>query len=290
MSYLVVSGIRASGKSTLARQLGSALAVPVLDKDDILDGLFDSLGIGDPERRSTLSRSADDIVRQRASTLGAGILVSWWQHPHSVSPSGTPTSWLPTLSRDMLEIYCRARTRSALRVFFIVPFANHLGKPDECTARPRSKRAMAGCSRVDSELVRALSRDLPSPSRDAVAPPEPSIVVSRCEHAATPGGVASHRPGVFSTCTAALRLSRSLEPVAPRRAGDSVPTGTFPTGTAATVFGIVLCVSGTITQLIRRPPMDVDLTLRTGNGGFVVLGAALALVGLVLARPRGRPV
>jgi hypothetical protein len=46
----------------------------------------------------------------------------------------------------------------------------------------------------------------------------------------------------------------------------------------------VLCVLGTINQLIGHAPVDVDLTLRKGNGGFITLGAALALAGVMLAR------
>lgn len=44
-----------------------------------------------------------------------------------------------------------------------------------------------------------------------------------------------------------------------------------------------------LNQLIRRPPLTVDLTLRTGNGGFVVLGAALAAAGLTPALARRVP-
>jgi hypothetical protein len=61
-------------------------------------------------------------------------------------------------------------------------------------------------------------------------------------------------------------------------------------------FGLVLCAAGAINQAIRRPPIVVDLTLRTGNGGFVVLGVVLTAVGLMLwlrpsaARPSPRDV
>ena len=45
-------------------------------------------------------------------------------------------------------------------------------------------------------------------------------------------------------------------------------------------------VIATINQLIRREPFTIDLTLRDGNGGFVVVGATLALIGIVLQRER----
>ena len=44
--FVVVSGLPASGKTTLARRLASVLELPLIDKDDILDRLFAERGIG----------------------------------------------------------------------------------------------------------------------------------------------------------------------------------------------------------------------------------------------------
>lgn len=63
----------------------------------------------------------------------------------------------------------------------------------------------------------------------------------------------------------------------------------FPMAWVVGLFGLGLCVAGTINQLVRRPPITVDLTLRTGNGGFMVVGAALVLAGWVLRLARGGP-
>ncbi len=60
----------------------------------------------------------------------------------------------------------------------------------------------------------------------------------------------------------------------------------FPMARVAMTSGIMLSVLGTVNQLIRRPPIQVDLTLRTGNGGFIVLGAALAMAGLMFGHHR----
>src|SRR6185503_9635379 len=66
MTYVIVSGLPASGKSTLARRLAPLLSLPVLDKDDILEALFSSLGVGDAAWRAKLSRSADDTFARIA--------------------------------------------------------------------------------------------------------------------------------------------------------------------------------------------------------------------------------
>jgi glucokinase len=106
MTYVIISGLPASGKSTLARGIAPLLSLPVLDKDDVLDALFDSLGTGDADWRTKLSRSADDAFAERARALGAGLLVSWWRHPKAVIESGTPTEWLAELTPPVIEIHC----------------------------------------------------------------------------------------------------------------------------------------------------------------------------------------
>lgn len=59
--FVVVSGLPGSGKSTVARLVSPALNLPVIDKDDILERLFDSKGVGDASWRRALSRQSDVI-------------------------------------------------------------------------------------------------------------------------------------------------------------------------------------------------------------------------------------
>ncbi len=104
--YVIVSGLPGSGKSTLARRLAPALGLPLLDKDDILEALFDSLGIGDADWRRRLSRSADEVLRRLASEMDGAVLASWWRHPKAHGDSGTPIEWLSTLPGQRIEVYC----------------------------------------------------------------------------------------------------------------------------------------------------------------------------------------
>lgn len=104
--FLVISGLPASGKTTLGRRLAQALGLPLLDKDEILEALFDGLGVGDAEWRNRLSRSADVVLQRLAAQTAGAVLASFWRHPQVIGESGTPTGWISALSGKIVEIHC----------------------------------------------------------------------------------------------------------------------------------------------------------------------------------------
>lgn len=103
--FLVVSGVPASGKTTLARSLANRLGYEFLDKDVFLESLFELHPVAHPEVRRQLSARADQLFQTVAMTSSSAVLASWWRHPRSQRSSGTSTDWLKP-SEVAAEVHC----------------------------------------------------------------------------------------------------------------------------------------------------------------------------------------
>ena len=113
----MISGLPGSGKTTLARRLAPVLNLPLIDKDDILNRLFESKGIGNAAWRRTLSRESDVILQHEATSSAGAILVSLWQLPGMPSDSGTSTAWLHASSQRLVNVQCMCESEIAASRF-----------------------------------------------------------------------------------------------------------------------------------------------------------------------------
>lgn len=104
--YIIVTGIPASGKSTVGQALATALGLAMLDKDEILEAMFNDQGVGNAEWRTLLSRAADDVLQERTLKSGGAVITSWWRHPASTVESGTPVEGLSSLPGVVVELHC----------------------------------------------------------------------------------------------------------------------------------------------------------------------------------------
>lgn len=104
--FVVVTGLPASGKSTVGRAIAAGLSLPFLDKDEFLESLFPVAGPHDVDDRQKLSRLADESFRSQALAGSGAVLASWWRHPCSSVESGTPSDWLALLPGPLVEVHC----------------------------------------------------------------------------------------------------------------------------------------------------------------------------------------
>jgi thymidylate kinase len=112
--FVVLSGLPGSGKTTLARPLSAELGLPLLDKDDILESLFESLGVSTPEERRRLSGASDRVLLDLARTSQGAVLSSFWRRESLSKTAGTPTEWLRELpDASVVEVLCECPPRLA---------------------------------------------------------------------------------------------------------------------------------------------------------------------------------
>ena len=91
--FVVISGLPGSGKTSLARQLAPALHLPLIDKDDILERLFEAKGAGGAEWRRMLSRESDALLEAEArASSGGAVLVSHWRQAGMPADSGNQST------------------------------------------------------------------------------------------------------------------------------------------------------------------------------------------------------
>ena len=127
--FVVVSGLPGSGKSTLARRIASALNLPLIDKDDLLEGLFESRGVGDAAWRRQLSREADAVLESQVRASEGAVLVSFWGVAGMSADSGTPLGWLAELSERVVNVRCTCDVETAAKRFWARK--RHAGHGDE---------------------------------------------------------------------------------------------------------------------------------------------------------------
>ena len=113
---MVVSGLPGSGKTTLARSLSISLGLPLLDKDDLLESLLDSVGASSPDERGRLSRASDSVMQRVAEAAPGAVLASFWRRESLSVTSGTPTEWLRTLP-GVVEVLCECPPLQAAERF-----------------------------------------------------------------------------------------------------------------------------------------------------------------------------
>jgi hypothetical protein len=125
---IIVTGLPASGKTTIGREVASRLKIPFLDKDAYLEKLFDKCGIGDNAWRQQLSLQSNTLFQADAIVHQQVVLVSHWRPTSLSGPSGTPTDWLTPSFGKVIELFCDCPPEAAVQRF--VARQRHAGHLD----------------------------------------------------------------------------------------------------------------------------------------------------------------
>jgi predicted kinase len=108
--FVVVSGLAASGKTSLAEPLAQALGLPFISKDAIKEALFEAVGYGGLAWSQTLSRAADAAMVRIAQDLDGAVLDNFWY-------AETVDELLAPLPRPIIEVFCRCDPEVAYERF-----------------------------------------------------------------------------------------------------------------------------------------------------------------------------
>ena len=90
---VLVGGAPGSGKTTLARRLGPALALPIVAKDDLKESLLETLGAPDRAASAALGRAAMHLLYtagRRVLEAGGGVILESNFYPGLAEPDLAP--------------------------------------------------------------------------------------------------------------------------------------------------------------------------------------------------------
>lgn len=110
-SAVLVNGVPASGKSTVARAIGARLGLPVLALDAVKEVLFDALGHRDADRDwgRTLGRISLDAIWSLVAGFpqGSCVVIDAWLRlpPHDGVTAGLGRAGI----ERWVEVWCQAR-------------------------------------------------------------------------------------------------------------------------------------------------------------------------------------
>jgi predicted kinase len=138
---VVVTGMPAAGKTTVARALGQELALPLVSKDDIKERLYDALGAGDVAWSQRLGAAAYSLIFDFcAELLAAGRPVvaeaNFFSGSHEEHFRALP-------AHRLVQIYCSA-TLKVLVERFTRRSSRHAGHLDHERAAELAGRFEAG--------------------------------------------------------------------------------------------------------------------------------------------------
>jgi len=122
--YVVVSGPPASGKSTLAPELASALGLPLIAKDTIKDAMMSVLAVPDVETSRQVGRAAVvAMLAVAAESVPGAVIESNFYRSHAAKS-------LRRLPGAVVEVFCRCSQETAATRYAARAGSRHAGHFD----------------------------------------------------------------------------------------------------------------------------------------------------------------
>ena len=69
MDLIIIAGMPATGKTTLSKKVAEAFGYPILEKDEIKEALFDTVGYRDLSEKRQLDKAATAVLMQTGEKL-----------------------------------------------------------------------------------------------------------------------------------------------------------------------------------------------------------------------------
>ena len=171
---VLVTGLPCSGKTGIASRLSAELALPMLAKDDIKEGLFDTLGFGGRERSLELSRAAYAILyRQVRRFLSAGLSLIAESNFDPVPAAAELAAIRSDLPFGLFQIQCHAAGPVLVERFRQrMEKGRHPGHADAelfAEIRPRLERGRLGLLDFDGDKLEVDTTDFSAVDHDTLA-------------------------------------------------------------------------------------------------------------------------
>ena len=107
---VVVTGLPASGKTTLSRRLSEALRLPLLSKDLVKESLFDVLGVNDRAWSLQLGAATMEVLWSLLRECPGGAVLDLWLDP-GVTSAWHSEAWLVQGSARRARFSANVRPR-----------------------------------------------------------------------------------------------------------------------------------------------------------------------------------
>jgi len=114
---IVITGLPAGGKTTVAKRIAVGLNWPLLDKDDFLENLFASASVESFDDRRRLSKLSDEAFQAAAKMHSNAVLVSHWRPIVGRKNTGTDPDFVNEHFDKIIEVHCVCSVETAAKRF-----------------------------------------------------------------------------------------------------------------------------------------------------------------------------